>query len=288
MYVNKLVITGANGFVGRNVGKFLARNGFDITVLVRKNRKKAVGFGRSVISKDLTESNLVKYMKGSDALLHFIGKGRQTEDARYDTVNVVLTRNAIALCKKSGIKKIIYLSGLGVDKKSTLGYFISKFKAEQEIVQSGLDYTIFRPSYIMGKGDPLSKVLLGQIRKNSVIIAGSGKYRLQPILVSDVAQVVMKAIHGKQFSKKTIDLVGPKAVTYNRFVRDLVGSKTKIKHIEFEKAYHDAIRSSESEFGVDDLSILVGDYVGNHKKLGFVSGVKFTKYSEMLETCRLS
>ncbi|MDE1725753.1 MAG: NAD(P)H-binding protein [Thaumarchaeota archaeon] len=286
--MNKLVITGANGFVGRNVGKFLARNGFDITALIRKNRKKAVDFGRSVISKDLTENNLAKSVKGSDALLHFIGKGRQTADSHYDTVNVVLTRNAIALCKKSGIKKIIYLSGLGVDKKSTLGYFISKFKAEQEIIQSGLDYTIFRPSYIMGKGDPLSKVLLGQIRKDCITIPGSGKYRLQPILVSDVAQVVMKAIRGKQFSKKTIDLVGPKTVTYNRFVRDLVGSKTKIKHIEFEKAYHDAIRSSESEFGVDDLSVLVGDYVGNHKKLGIVSGVKFAKYNEMLEACSLS
>ncbi|MGI0087122.1 MAG: SDR family oxidoreductase [Nitrosotalea sp.] len=286
--MNQIAISGANGFVGKNVGKFLAKNGFDVIPLVRKGRKKAVDFGRAVISEDLTEDVLVSSVKGSAAFLHFIGKGRQTADSDYDTVNVNLTRNAVALCKKAGIKKLIYLSGLGVDKKSTLGYFISKFKAEQEIVQSGLDYTIFRPSYIMGRNDPLSQILSSQLSRGSVVIAGSGKYRLQPILVSDVARVVMRAIRGKQFSKKTIDLVGPKAVTYNRFVRDLAGEGVQIRHVDFEKAYHDAICSGASQFGVDDLSILVGDYIGNHKKLVSISGIEFTKYGKMLQTCRLS
>ena len=283
-----IAISGANGFVGKNIGRFLAKNGFEVVSLVRKGRKKSVDFGRVVVSENLAESSIVGSVKGSVAFLHFIGRGRQTADSSYDAVNVNLTRNAIALCKKAGIKKIIYLSGLGVDKKSTLGYFVSKFKAEQEIVKSGLDYTIFRPSYIMGKNDPLSQILAGQMRKGSVVIAGSGKYRLQPVLVSDVAQVVMKAISGKQFSRKIIDLVGPQAVTYNKFVRDLVGAKTQIRHVDFEQAYHDALSSSDSQFGVDDLSILVGDHIGNHKKLARISGIEFTKYGNMLQACRLS
>ena len=285
----KITISGVNGFVGRNVGKFLARNGFDIVGIVRKERKKSVNFGQAIISEDLSENNLVSSIKGSIALLHFIGKGKQTIDSDYEKVNVELTRNAVRLCRKAHVKKILYMSGLGVNEKSTSGYFISKFKAEQAIIKSGLDYTIFRPSYIMGENDPLSNILMRQIRDNQITIPGSGNYRVQPILASDVSRVVMKAILEKKFSKKIIDLVGPETVTYNRFVRDLVGKrKIKIKNVDFEQTYHNALLGKDSYFGVDDLGILVGDYIGNHKRLEKISRIKFTKYSEMLKSCSLS
>src|SRR4029077_16073384 len=125
--------------------------------------------------------NLASKIKGSDAFLHFIGQGRQTVDSDYDAVNVSLARNAVALCKKAKIKKIIYISGLGVDKNTTLGYFISKYKAEQEIIHSGLDYTILRASYMIGHADPLSKNLQQQMKKREIIVPGSGNYRFQPI-----------------------------------------------------------------------------------------------------------
>lgn len=281
---NAVAISGANGFVGRNVSSFLAANGFEVIALVRK---KGTAAGRSVITSDLTEKNLADKIRGSSAFLHLIGSGRQTTESDYESVNVGLTRNAVMLCKKARVRKIIYLSGLGVDKNSTLGYFVSKFKAEQEIIRSGLDYTIFRPSYIMGRGDPLSKILSAQVSRRLVTIPGSGKFRLQPIYIYDAAEVMLRAIYGKQFSRKIIDLVGPRAVTYNKFVSDLTRN-TKTRHVDFEKAYHDALRSSDSPFGVDDLGILAGDYVGDYKRLERISKVSFTGYGEMLQACSLS
>jgi len=287
--VNKIAISGANGFVGKSVGQFLAKNGFDIIGIVRRGKKRAVNFGQAVISEDLTENDLTIQVRGSIAFLHFIGIGKQTAESDYEKVNVGLTRNAIRLCKKSHIKKIIFISGLGVNKKSTTGYFISKFKAEQLILKSGLDYTIFRPSYIVGENDPLSNMLMKQIRDNQITIPGSGNYRVQPILVSDVARIMMKAIFEKKFSRKIIDLVGPQTVTYNHFIKDLVGKRRiKIRNVDFEQAYHDALRGKNDQFGVDDLSILVGDYVGNHKRLAKISQMEFTKYNKILESCSLS
>ena len=279
MNKNKIVISGASGFVGKNVGQILAKNGFDIVVIVRKGKKKIVNFGKAVTSEDLTGNDLISSTKDSIAFLHFIGIGKQTADSDYEKVNVGLTRNAISLCKKAHIKKILFFSGLGVNEKSTSGYFISKFKAEQLLIQSGLDYTIFRPSYIIGNNDPLSRMLAKQIRNNYVIIPGSGNYRIQPILVSDVAKVIMISIFEKKFSRKIIDLVGPQTVTYNRFIKDLIGKRRiKIKNVDFEKAYHDAVCGKNNQFGVDDLGILVGDYVGNYKKLEKISRIRFTKY----------
>ncbi len=281
-----VVISGANGFVGRNVGIFLSKNGFQTTSLVRKGR--TVNFGKKITTENLSENNLASKIKGSNAFLHFIGQGRQTVDSDYDSVNVSLARNAVALCKKAKIKKIIYISGLGVGKHTTLGYFISKYKAEREITHSGLDYTIFRASYIIGDDDPLSENLEQQIKKGKIIIPGSGNYRFQPIFVYDVADVVIQSVTGKKFSNKIIDLVGPQIVSYGTFVKKFLGKrKIKIQKINFEKAYHDALHN-KGPFGVDDLSIMTGDYIGDHKKLANLAKMRFTRYDEVLQSRSLS
>ena len=281
-----VVISGANGFVGRNVGMFLSKSGFHITSLVRKGR--TVNFGDIITTENLSENNLASKIKGSDAFLHFIGQGRQTVDSDYGLVNISLARNAVALCKKAKIKKIIYISGLGVDKNTTLGYFISKYKAEQEIIHSGLDYTIFRASYIIGDDDPLSENLEQQIKKGQMVIPGSGNYRFQPIFVYDVADVVKQSVMEKKFSNKIIDLVGPQIVSYHDFVKKFMGKrKIKIKKIDFETAYHDALHN-KGPFGVDDLSIMAGDYIGDHKKLASLSKMRFTRYDEVLQSRSLS
>jgi len=285
----KVALTGANGFVGKNIGKALAKKGISVVGIVRKGKESSINFVDVIISKDLSENYLVSKLYGCSVLLHFIGKGKQTVDSDYQKVNVSLTKNAIKLCKKAKIKKIIYISGLGVSKDTTFGYFISKFQAEQEIINSGLDYTIFRASYIIGKDDPLSSLLFRQMKKGAIMVPGSGRYRLQPIFVGDVAEVVFQSLTRKKFSNKIIDLVGPKTITFNDYVRDfLQGKKPLIKNINLEDAYHTALNNPKTDFGIDDLNILIGDYVGNHKKLKSMSGIEFNTHKVVLETSSLS
>jgi NADH dehydrogenase len=282
----RVLITGANGFVGRNVAALFAKKGIQV-ISITRNRENAQT--RTIISKDLSEKHLVSKLRKCSVLLHFIGKGRQTVDDDYEKVNVGLTKNAITLCQKAGIKKIIYISGLGVHKNTNFGYFISKYKAEQEIIHSGLDYTIFRASYIIGKNDPLSQILFKQIKKNKIIIPGSGNYRLQPISVDDVGTILLKSITDKKFTNKIIDLVGPQTVTYKCFIKDFLHEKKiKIEKIDLEDAYRNSLRKKNNDFGIDDLSILVGDFVGNYKKLKKITGIKFRTYREVLKACRFS
>jgi NADH dehydrogenase len=284
----KVAMTGANGFVGKNVGKALEKKGISVVKIVRKG-KGSLNFDDVITSEDLSENYLTSKLHGCSALLHFIGKGKQTVDSDYQKVNVGITKNVIKLCKKAKIKKIIYISGLGVSKDTTFGYFISKFQAEQEIINSGLDYTIFRASYIISKDDSLSNFLFKQMKKGKMMVPGSGRYRLQPIFVGDVTEVVFQSITQKKFSNKIIDLVGPKMITFNDYIRDfLQGKKIPIKHINLENAYHAALNNPKTDFGIDDLNILIGDYVGNHKKLKNISGIEFKTHKAVLETGRLS
>ena len=278
----RIVITGANGFVAKNVRKLLANKGVNLFSISRKNFSNYKS-EKKIISPNLRINDISGKLKNCNALVHLIGTGRQTANSTYEEVNVENTKKIIQLCKKSKIKKLVYISGLGVSSKSVSSYFISKYRAEKEIIESGLDYTILRASYIIGKNDPLTKNLTNQIKRKKIQIPGSGKYHIQPIFVHDVAKVIFNSIISKKFSKKIIELVGPETVTFKEYVKLFKGkSNVKIKNIDLEQAYYDALHNQKSNYGVDDLNILVGDFVGNHNKLKKLCGFNFKSFRDIL------
>jgi len=278
----KVVVTGANGFVGKNVRKFLYKNKVRVLGISRKNFAK-YSTETKAQSKNLLEQRLQKKLKNYDALVHLIGIGIESSGSTFEEINVNLTKNTIKLCKKSGIKKIIYISGLGVSKNNTSNYFTSKYKAEQEIINSGLDYTIFRASYIIGKTDHLTKSLSKQMKKGVIIIPGSGKYQLQPIFVEDVAKIILKSILEKKFSKKILDLVGPRKISFEDFVKLFSkNTKVKFKKINLKNAYDEGTYSSES------LDLLIGDYTSDMTQLQKLASIKLTPVEKFLESSSLS
>ena len=283
----KIVVTGASGFIAKNLRKHLSEKDIELVSISRKDFKN-FNSETKIISKNYKENNLLKKIQNSDVLIHLVGIGKQTVSNDYDMINTDLTRHIVNLSKKAKIKKIIFLSGLGVSSNTSLGYFISKYNAEKQIIDSGLDFTIFRPSYIVGKNDLLSKNLKKQIKSGEIIIPGSGTYSIQPIHVSDVVKILFKSASQLEFNNKIIDLVGPDYVSFEKYVKLFSkGTKTKISKINLEDAYHNAIVNSKSNFGIDDLNILIGNFKGNHKKLSKLSKLKFQSVLELLQSGRL-
>lgn len=280
----QIVITGASGFVARNVRKFLSENNVK-TISISRNNFKKFSNEIKIVSKNYDEKIILPKIKKSSALVHLVGIGKQTVENDYSLINLEFTKKIINLCKKARIKKIVYTSGLGVSKNTTLGYFISKYKAEQQIIDSKLDFTIFRPSYIVGRDDLLTKYLKSQIKKGLIEIPGTGKYAIQPIFVDDVSKIILKSTQEKKFRKKILDLVGRETITFERYVKEFSrGTNTKIIKKDLESAYFNAISNPKSDFGVDDLNLLIGNFRGNHQKLEKISPMKFQSVSELLKS----
>ena len=278
----QIAITGSNGFVGTNLRQFFNHKKISIISLTR-SKQRSLKYETNIQYSDFDQKILITKLNNCNTLVHLIGQGKQNVDVTYEDVNIEITKKIIRLCKNANIRKIIYISGFGVTESTTFGYFISKFKAEQLIIRSGLDYTILRASYIIGNNDPLTKNLNKQIKTGLVIIPGSGLYRLQPISVNDVAKIILVSINDKQFSNKIIDLVGPQTITFENFVKKFVSKRAKIKKITLEKAYHIALNQPKNAvYGLDDLNILVGDFTGNHKKLEQMCRFNLTLLQKML------
>ncbi|MBI1661986.1 MAG: NAD-dependent epimerase/dehydratase family protein [Nitrosopumilus sp.] len=280
----QIVITGANGFVAKNLRKYLSEKNIHLISISRKNFKSFKNETK-IISKNYEQKVLFPKIKNSDALIHLIGIGKQSTKTDYELINVQLTQKITDLTKKAKIKKLVYTSGLGVSSNTSSGYFISKFKAEKSIINSKINYTIFRPSYIVGKSDPFTKYLKKSIKKKKIIIPGSGKYSIQPIFIDDVTKLIFQSITNKKFDNKIIDLVGPEIISFEKYIKLFLQKRnTKLHHVDIEDAYNLAITNSKFDYGVDDLNILIGSFVGNHKKLSNLSKTKFQSIQELLKT----
>lgn len=255
-------ISGSTGFIGKNL-----RSYFD---------KKNISYIR--ISRTTFQRKNPPLLSKCFCFVHLIGIGAETSEKNFQEINVELAKRAVEICKQSKIKKIIYFSGLGVSKDSKSNYFISKFNAEQVMINSGLDYTIFRPSYIIGQDDYLTTNIQKQIKQKKILIPGSGKYIIQPISINDVCKILHLASNSKIFSKKIIDLVGPEKIQFKQFLENSVSEyNVTIEKISVKKAYYNALSDQKFAYGNEDLNILLGNFQGNYKRLQKLSGIKFTK-----------
>jgi len=255
-------ISGSTGFIGKNLRSYFDKNNISYISISRTTFQR---------KKPILLSNCLCFV-------HLIGIGTETSEKSFQEVNVEMGKKAIEICKQSKIKKIIYFSGLGVSKNSKSNYFISKFNSEQAIINSGLDYTIFRPSYIIGQDDYLTNNIQKQIKQKKVLIPGSGKYIIQPISINDVCKIIHLALDSTIFSKKIVDLVGPEKIEFKKFLENSVSDpNVVIEKIPVKKSYCNASSDQEFAYGTEDLNILLGNFQGNYKRLQKLSGIKFTK-----------
>lgn len=282
----RIAVTGASGFVARHLRRLLARGGSEVVAISRK-KFAALGGERAVVSADY-EKGVSASIRGADALVHLVGIGRQSMRHRYGAINEEITRKIIGICRDAGVGRIIYLSGLGASPDSQMEYFASKYGAEQMVRESGLEYVIFRPSYIVGRDDPLTRHLKRQVRSGVIEIPGSGRYAFQPVYIGDAARIIADSATGSRFRNRTLDLVGPESITFGRYARLFAAGRAKIRRTDLEAAYRKALSGRGSGPGVDDLSIMIGCFEGDHGKLARTAGTEFESVTGLLKSGRLS
>jgi NADH dehydrogenase len=125
----------------------------------------------------------------------------------------------ITAAEQNGIRRYLQMSALGSRPGAVSGYHRSKYQAEELVVASGLDYTIFRPSLIFGPKDAFVNMLAGFIRNFSVVpVIGDGKYRLQPIAADDVARCFALALEKAETVGKAYNICGPDRLNYLEIV----------------------------------------------------------------------
>lgn len=160
----------------------------------------------------MAPEGLAPSVEGCSAIVHLVGIIREqpARGVTFGRLHTEATRNVLELARKAGVSRYVHMSALGTRAGARARYHQSKWAAEEAVRASGLDWTIFRPSIIFGRGDAFVSVLGRVIRRSPVVpVLGDGRYRLQPIPVEQVAEGLARAIRTRAASRQAYDVAGP-------------------------------------------------------------------------------
>jgi uncharacterized protein YbjT (DUF2867 family) len=234
-----VLVTGGTGFIGPKVVHALRAQGREVRALVRRPDRatQLAGWGAEVVAGDVTDpASLRAAAAGCTAVVHLVAilKGAPSDFHRVMTQG---TSNLVAAAKEAEVKRFVLMSALGTSEttKDTVPYFTSKWAMEQAVLESGLEYTIFRPSFVFGRDGGALPTFLKQVRYSPVVtVIGSGVQRIQPIWVEDVAEYFSRAVDQPQAANRTFEIGGPDVVTWNELylkIAKVLGKRRKLVHV---------------------------------------------------------
>jgi uncharacterized protein YbjT (DUF2867 family) len=212
-------ITGAFSYTGKYITRRLLAMGKQVRTLTgHPDNPNPFGAQVRVFSFHFDDSKaLVKSLEGVTTLYntYWIRFAHGSMTFEQAVANTKLLFNA---AKEAGVQRVVHISITNPAQTSRLPYFKGKAELEQALIDSGLSYEIIRPTVIFGDEDILINNIAWLLRRFPIFpIFGSGRYRLQPIYVEDMADLVVNA--GQIEDNKIIDAVGPDIFTFEELVR---------------------------------------------------------------------
>jgi len=218
-----ILVTGGTGYIGRRLVARLAEGGEKVRVLARGRRQAPLPDTVEVVKGDVSSGEgLAEAMAGIERIVHLVAIIREVRHQTFDGVIRQGTENVANAARAAGIKKFVYQSAIGARDDPFYRYHKAKWDAEQAVSNSGLNYTILRPSLVFGEGDEFFTTLAGLVRWNPVVpIAGDGKTRFQPIWVEDDVTCLAHCLKDGVHDREVLEIGGPEHLTYEEMV-DLV------------------------------------------------------------------
>lgn len=223
MKLETVCVIGGSGFVGRHIVHRLA--GERVRVRVPTRHRESVKDElillptADVMDADVHDpATLDRVVAGCDAVIHLVGILHAGKGGGFERVHTELPRKVIEACQRNGVRRYVHMSALNASPDGPSAYLRSKGEAEKLVRASQLDWTIFRPSVIFGRGDSFLNMFATTLKLAPVLPLACPNARFQPVWVEDVAQAFAGCLTDSRTFGQSYDLCGPKVYTLRELV----------------------------------------------------------------------
>ncbi len=221
-------VTGGSGFVGSAVVEELVARDYPVHALVnlrplRAHGERVISFKGSLFD----QTTLSAAMSGCQAVIHLVGiiMEKPSAGATFERLHYEAARNVVDAARSTGIHRFLHMSALGTRPGAVSTYHRTKYRAEQHLRASGLNWTIFRPSLIHGPGGEFMKMETAWARKKAPpflfmpyfgrgVLGRGGAGLLQPVHVKDVARAFVDSLENPKTIGEIYPIAGPDRFTW--------------------------------------------------------------------------
>jgi uncharacterized protein YbjT (DUF2867 family) len=220
-----ITVFGGSGFLGRHLVRALAKRHYRIRVAVRRPDLAGhlqplgrVGQIHAVQANVRNTASVEAAVRDADIVINLVGilyeRGRQ----RFDTVQA-FGAEQVALAAANHGARMIHISAIGADEKSSSGYARAKAEGEKAVLAARPEATIFRPSIMFGPEDEFFNKFAALARILPALpLIGGGTTRFQPVFVGDVAEAIARAVDGAAKAGSTYEVGGPEVQSFKELM----------------------------------------------------------------------
>lgn len=273
----KIAVTGAFSYSGKYITKRLLDCGEEVITLTgHPDRPDPFGGKVKAYPLDFDEAGMTRSLLGVDVLVNTywvrFDKGANTQPRAVEN-----TRKLINAAQAAGVKRVVHISITNPSAESQLPYFWGKAANEKAVMGSGMSYALLRPTVLVGDEDILINNIAFLLRRFPFFaLPGDGSYKLQPVYVDDLAELVVRAVYSQE--NYVIDVVGPDIFTFKEMV-ELIGEKIGAKRALISVPPRLAL------FAAQFLSLFVHDVILTPEEVdGLMAGLLVSKEPPRGET----
>ncbi len=216
----KVLLTGATGFIGKNLVNDLKAKNIDFKCLLRRtpsNEALAKKLNLNAIYgalEDITALSVAT--REIDIVIHLAAMLHTSDKTDLKIANVDGTNNLLKACKQNNVKKFIFISSYLALPKFSGYYGVTKRQGEELVKSFGIEYVILRPTMVYGRNDYYLSMISSMVKKRKLVLLPN--FNLQPVHVSDVSKAIISSLD-QEIKNKEYLLAGQDMTDFKTFVK---------------------------------------------------------------------
>lgn len=227
-----VLVTGAAGYLGRYVIDALVAAGHRVRATVhgtplsgaqlKPDHECLPGAEETYVVDVSDPATLPEAVADMDAVVHLAALIRESPGNTFQAANFHGVRNLVEAMRRARVVRLIHVGPLGATDEARVRYAYSRWQGERTVRESGLAWTILRPSVMFGRGFGFLNRMVQSIDLSppgTVAVPGGGRTRFQPVHAGDVARMITLALPDEDHVEKVHDVGGPERLSYRQILK---------------------------------------------------------------------